>query len=312
MPEKSNTPHDDFFKKTFGRVDISRNFLQSYLPQNLREFVDFSELDPRPISYTGKNSYYSDLLFKSKIGDKKYGVYFLFEHKSYNDKWSVMQIFNYLARIWMREKRTKRIKSLSFIIPILFYHGGNGSLVIKSFAEYFDQNMIENYDLNKYLPDFETVFYDFSNDANLNLLGDRKVRLTLKFFKISKIKDIKVVYQEIISFVISENGVDRDIFYLGLNYIADSREEFNYYILNERLKYEGMKKEADIVISAADKLRTKEAKRILLKQINFKFGNLDPETISLINNAKLEKIEELSEKILTVDSEEEFINYIKH
>jgi hypothetical protein len=73
-----------------------------------------------------------------------------------------------------------------------------------------------------------------------------------------------------------------------------------------------MKKEADIVISAADKLRTKEAKRILLKQINFKFGNLDPETISLINNAKLEKIEELSEKILTVDSEEEFINYIKH
>ena len=66
------------------------------------------------------------------------------------------------------------------------------------------------------------------------------------------------------------------------------------------------------MISAADKLRTKEAKRILLKQINFKFGNLDAETLSLINNAKIEKIEDLSEKILTVDSEEEFINYIKH
>ncbi|CCU78661.1 hypothetical protein HSACCH_00800 [Halanaerobium saccharolyticum subsp. saccharolyticum DSM 6643] len=190
-----------FFKQTFGRLDITRNFLQSYLPQNLREFVDFSELDHRPISYVGKSSYYSDLLFKSKIENKKYGVYLLFEHKSYNDKWSVMQIFNYLARIWMREKRTKGIKNLSFIIPILFYHGENGGLVIKSFSEYFDQNMIENYDLNKYLPDFETVFYDFSNDSNLKLLGDRRVRLTLKFFKISKIKDITVVYQEIISFL---------------------------------------------------------------------------------------------------------------
>jgi len=51
------------------------------------------------------------------------------------------------------------------------------------------------YDFIRYLPNFETVFYDFSNDANLKLLGDRKVRLTLKFFKISKIKDIRVVYQ---------------------------------------------------------------------------------------------------------------------
>ena len=109
----------------------------------MRELVDFSELDPRPVSYAGNSSYYSDLLFKSKLDDKKYGVYFLFEHKSYNDRWSVMQIFNYLARIWMREKRTKGAKKLSFIIPILFYHGGNGRLVIKSFAEYFDQNIIE-------------------------------------------------------------------------------------------------------------------------------------------------------------------------
>ena len=172
--------------------------------------------------------------------------------------------------------------------------------------------MIENYDLNKYLPDFETVFYDFSNDSNLKLLGDRRVRLTLKFFKISKIKDITVVYQEIISFVISENGVDRDIFQLGINYIADSREKFDYYLLGEKLKLKGMKKEADIVITAADKLRMKGAKRILLKQVKFKFGNLDAETLSLINKANLKKIDELSEKILIVDSEEEFINYIKH
>jgi predicted transposase/invertase (TIGR01784 family) len=120
VPEKSNTPHDDFFKKTFGRLDITKNFLQSYLPQNLREFVDFNELDFRPISYAGNSNYYSDLLFKSKIENKKYGVYFLFEYKSYNDRWSVMQIFNYLARIWMREKRARGVKAYLLLFQSYF------------------------------------------------------------------------------------------------------------------------------------------------------------------------------------------------
>ena len=311
MSEKSNTPHDDFFKKTFGRLDITRNFLQSYLPLNLREFVDFSELDPRPVSYAGKSSYYSDLLFKSKLDDKKYGVYFLFEHKSYNDRWSLMQIFNYLAKIWMREKRTKGAKKLSFIIPILFYHGGNGRLVIKSFAEYFDQNIIEKYDFNKYLPDFEAVFYDFSNDANLKLLGDRKVRLTLKFFKISKIKDIRVVYQEITSFVISEKGVDRDIFQLGLNYISDSREKFSYYILNEKLKFKGMKKEADIVITAADKLRMKGERDLLKKQIKSKFKQTDNELLELIDTADINKVEKVAEIFYRFDDINELKQQLK-
>jgi hypothetical protein len=319
VPEKSNTPHDDFFKKTFGRVDISKNFLRSYLPQNLKEFVNFSELDPRPVSYAGNNNYYSDLLFKLKVNDKKYGVYFLFEHKSYNDRWSVMQIFNYLARIWMREKRTKGAKKLSFIIPILFYHGGNGSLVIKSFAEYFDHKIIEKHDFIRYLPNFETVFYDFSNDANLKLLGDRRVRLTLKFFKISKIKDITVVYQEIISFVISENGVDRNIFQLGLNYISGSREEFDYYLLGEKLKLNGMKKEGDIVVSAADKLRLeglrigeeKGERELFKKLIRGNFPQTNEEIIDLIDKVDIKKIEELSERISRIKDVQELEYYLK-
>jgi len=285
----------------------------------LRELVDFSALDPRPVSYAGNSSYYSDLLFKSKIGDKKYGVYFLFEHKSYNDRWSVMQIFNYLAKIWMREKRSKGVKNLSFIIPILFYHGGNGRLVIKSFADYFDQNIIEKYDLNRYLPDFEAVFYDFSIDSNLKLLGDRKVRLTLKFFKIAKIKDIKIVYEEIISYVISENSVDKDIFYLGVNYIADSREEFDYYLLGEKLKLNGMKKEGDIVVSAADKLRLeglrigeeKGERELFKKLIRGNFPQTNEEIIHLIDKVDIKKIEELSERISRIKNIKELEYYLK-
>jgi hypothetical protein len=112
-------------------------------------------------------------------------------------------------------------------------------------------------------------------------------------------------YREIISFVISENGVDRDIFYLGLNYIADSREEFNYYILNERLKYKGMKKEADIVISAADKLRMKGERDLLKKIIKNKFNQIDNELIELIDTADINRVEMVAQIFFKFDDVEE-------
>jgi len=176
-----------------------------------------------------------------------------------------------------------------------------------------------NYDLNKYLPDFETVFYDFSNDSNLKFLGDRRVRLTLKFFKISKIKDIKIVYEEIISYVISENSVDKDIFYLGVNYIADSREEFDYYLFGEKLKLNGMKKEGDIVVSAADKLRLeglrigeeKGERELFKKLIRGNFPQTNEEIIHLIDKVDIKKIEELSERISRIKNIKELEYYLK-
>jgi len=54
-----------------------------------------------------------------------------------------------------------------------------------------------------------------------------------------------------------------------------------------------------------------EAREMLKKQIKVKFGNLDKETIDLINEAQLSKIEILIEKIVTTDDEKEFKNYLK-
>ena len=49
-----------------------------------------------------------------------------------------------------------------------------------------------------------------------------------------------------------------------------------------------------------------------MKQIKAKFGDADNEIIKLINEAELSKIEDLSEKIITADSKEELIDFLKH
>jgi len=58
--------------------------------------------------------------------------------------------------------------------------------------------------------------------------------------------------------------------------------------------------------------KQEEAKLILMRQIRAKFGQLDNKILDLINHSALSKIEDLSEKIVTTDSEKELIDFLKH
>jgi hypothetical protein len=58
--------------------------------------------------------------------------------------------------------------------------------------------------------------------------------------------------------------------------------------------------------------KQEEARMLMLRQIKAKFGESDNEIIDLINKAELSKIEDLSEKIITADSKEEIIDFLKH
>ena len=61
-----------------------------------------------------------------------------------------------------------------------------------------------------------------------------------------------------------------------------------------------------------DQGKNEEARMLMLRQIKAKFGDSDNEIIDLINKAELSKIEDLSEKIITADSKEEIIDFLKH
>ena len=58
--------------------------------------------------------------------------------------------------------------------------------------------------------------------------------------------------------------------------------------------------------------KQEEARMLMIRQIKAKFGNTDNEIIDLINKSELSKIEDLSEKIITSDSKEEIIDFLKH
>jgi predicted transposase YdaD len=81
------------------------------------------------------------------------------------------------------------------------------------------------------------------------------------------------------------------------------------------LKYaeeQGKKKgKAEGKIEGIEEGKQKEAVLILMRQIKAKFGKVDNEIINLIKDAELRKIEDLSEKIVTTNSEAELVDFLK-
>ncbi|WP_459874031.1 Rpn family recombination-promoting nuclease/putative transposase, partial [Endothiovibrio diazotrophicus] len=83
------TPHDDFFRESFGRKEIAEDFLRQQLPTELLAEMDLSTLRIGKDSYVSKElrKSYSDLVYSVRLRDGELRVYLLFEHKSTPDPW---------------------------------------------------------------------------------------------------------------------------------------------------------------------------------------------------------------------------------
>ena len=88
-------------------------------------------------------------------------IYFLFEHKSYPDKFARLQILNYMIQKWLDLKKNHKVNhSLPIIIPVVIYHGTANWKFGLDFADYFD---LPTEEFRKYIPKFEHILHDITH-----------------------------------------------------------------------------------------------------------------------------------------------------
>ena len=87
--------------------------------------------------------------------------YIIFEHKAYRDNLTIIQILSYCLLVWEDEIRANK-KTLTPIIPFIFYHSEGNSGLKTNFKNYFDVTE----DLKKYLLNFEILIFDTSKKSN--------------------------------------------------------------------------------------------------------------------------------------------------
>ena len=170
-------PHDRFFRDSFGRPEIARNYLEEYLPTDLRHLLDLDSLILQDGSFIDETmqEHQTDLLYQTQLnnGDTAY-IYFLFEHKSYPDPMVALQLLRYMVRFW--ERQVKEGDPMEAIIPLVVYHGEKVWKISTDFLDLLDAPA----ELRPYLPTFHYHLNDFSHLSDETIRGEIWLRVGLE------------------------------------------------------------------------------------------------------------------------------------
>ncbi len=159
-------PHDKIFKRVMTDPENAVSMLKNILPAGIQKMLVLEDIRYEKDSFIPAHlkDYFSDLLTSVPVKGQKYKVkvYFLFEHKSYYDKFYLLQILRYVLEIWehYRKITIETGEKLPLIIPLLIAHPEGGW----ERKDMSDLVHIPSDDFRAFIPEFEHIVYDSVNE----------------------------------------------------------------------------------------------------------------------------------------------------
>ncbi|HPJ90159.1 MAG TPA: Rpn family recombination-promoting nuclease/putative transposase [Thermotogota bacterium] len=289
---------------------MAEDFLKNYLPEEILKHVDLKTLTNQNREYIDKKIHkdFSDLLYQAEIDGKEGYVYFLFEHKSYEDQKVIFQLLRYMTRIWEENFNTKT-KKIPIIIPLVIYHGKNVWKIDTRLWKYIEGIEVMPKEIQQMTPDFKFTLYDYSPKSKTEIRGRAIVQAVLEMLKAIRENDKNTLIDGFIYFVsLVEDETDiqlaNEIFDLGLVYLMNTeaditKEELlkaslersdSVQTLAQRLLDEGMEKGMERGI---EKGKYDEKLKIAL---NLQKKGLSIETIAEVTELNPDDVKKLFEK----------------
>ena len=318
-----NNLHDTFFRETMSHKEVAADFLANYLPAGLLGHVQLETLSITKDTFVDKKqaAHYSDVLYQVKLTGNRPGfVYFLFEHKSYPDRFISLQLLRYMTEIWeLYRKQHKDTKILPLIIPIVVYHGKPKGKAVR-LAELID---LPDPCLTAYVPDFDLTFYDFSPETDAAIKGEIWLQLVLHCLQVKNTpEDLDKLVQIIHLFSILDNEAPElqwmSVIFRYLLQVVDIEPD----VLEDLVTQSLSAGKEEMLMTVAERLEKRgEAKgrmqglaegeatgrnAILSRQLSKRFGldTLDIRMQERLRNASPEQLDRWAERILdakTVD-----------
>jgi predicted transposase/invertase (TIGR01784 family) len=294
---KKDNIHDKYIKSILGEIKTAKSFLENYLPKEIIPLIDLNYLEIVKGTFIDikLKEHFTDLIYKTKTKDnKEVYIYTLFEHKSYYDKFSVIQLLKYIGLCYYKYKAN----NMPIVIPLLLYNGKEEWKSAKDLSHLFKG---VNHEFMKYIPNFNFEFYDFVREDKI--IGNDELKTMMVMLK-SRINP---------KFL---NNFKKIVNYLYLNnYIKNNSLLFLLYTTHERNKDLLIKMieknfKGDDIMSVADALkregkeegiqigeemgleRGKEEERLNLVK-NMLLKGLDVATISELTNISIDRINEI-------------------
>lgn len=220
-------PHDQIFKALMQDKLMVIDYLKAFLPNNIKENIDYTSLVLEDKSYIDEllKSSFSDIIYSCNLKDsnQQIEISILLEHKSYIDNNVPFQLLYYMSSNWIKKIQNNDTPIL--IVPILFYHG-------KLSWEYQTINLkfkeLPN-EFQKFIPNFEYIY------NNIQMLSDDEIKLLKNQFLTANLLALKHYFDknwlkgnlvELFSSLISENkNLKTQFIVYVLNFVQISTKE---------------------------------------------------------------------------------------
>jgi len=327
MPSELSNPHDRFFKEIWSREAIGQDFLRHYLPQEIVDLLDLDSLELTKDSFVDRRlrQHYSDLLYRLKFKDGRPGfVYTLLEHKRAPKRFTALQLLRYMVQIW--EKALAQgvgTEGLPPIMPVVLYQGDTPW----PYGETFQQLFHLPAPLAPYTPDFRYALCDLTGLADTDIRGAVLLRVTLWIMKHIADAQLAERLPEIIRLLreLSEKRTLLDYLETLLRYLATATDKLSERDIGQALNEVLPMLEEKFMATLAEKWleqgrqeglakgHTKGhtegiqagERRILLRQLELRFGSLPEEYRERIATADSDTLLVWSERVLLAHQLEE-------
>ena len=236
--------HDGFFTGTFHKKRLAKGFLRVVLPSELLGCLNLDELtiQPRHVS--------DDMTVKDRIADVIYRVpvrgtdhhidlFVILEHKSYNDLWTVFQLWRYVYFVCRQEyEKTEDAGRghvpadyrLPPVVAIVLHHGESRFTGKTELSELF----LQLPGIEQYLPKLQAVLFDLNTVADDAIPEDPEVpemKLVLAALKLVFRKDVTTKIAEILEELkpLTDDPVIREFIRAVWCYLVSSAKHMERY-----------------------------------------------------------------------------------
>ena len=142
MSKKIQPEHDELFRKAMEFPEAVREFLDEYLPDDVKALIDINSCHLENESFIEENLENSigDVLLSAKYGDEDGYIYIMIEHQSQPHKFMALRMFKYMLNIMDRHiTRYPNAKKLPLIYPMIFYNGKQKYNVSRNLWDLFER-----------------------------------------------------------------------------------------------------------------------------------------------------------------------------
>jgi predicted transposase/invertase (TIGR01784 family) len=160
--------HNNFVQDLFKNPENARGFLERTLPADLAAITDFSSLNYEDTSYVDPHlsDYQTDLMFRFSARDGQPGKYYLlFEHKSYGDTDTALQMAGYLIQSYKDQRKKNPGRYLITTVPFLFSQGIDGEWKQAiTLSDLFGEQTKNHPVFGRFIPMYDTILVDIAKE----------------------------------------------------------------------------------------------------------------------------------------------------